>query len=989
MGWGTDPVFVDRREDALPSSMPVAPTAVDQSWGANDQVAEDQSIWSKAGSAIGGAWEALPDVVQEPAEDVGSGLMWGLHQLGRPQSGVAAGIENIVEQAGKEEGEDDRSLWDRYVWETIDDMGKGVTYEKERRIQDVIAQGNPEWVRNHPVWSTILGFAGDVVTDPLNLLGVGLVRHAIHTPIKGLAKVINSTETGKRLADMADNPVLRAFNIHTGDKVVARELWLQYLDNLQGSYGAIKRNVQVDKIALKDIAKKLGVSVDDLERQILREAEGVSTAAKAEMGVGLTGAASAVAKQEAEDMSRMFKGFLETEQSPRYLDPSGSPVVQRVEPTGTQDLAARFNTVEDLETAVAEGSAVTGYVPHILSAGGRKKLEKQLQKEGFLTMRDVFRNHPNMLQRKLPGTIEDANLKYGDNFFLTDTSAIKGIRGARHAYVVAGQNFLKETAETLGRRADLAPANWVPIKGIQGVKFEPEIAEMVTKMYKTIHDPKELSKMLRMFDGATRWWKMWSLGLRPAYHARNVVGNVWNAYNIGGMSNPVWFGRASKIQKQATVPTSTTRLGAQAQRLGEASGMGQFRGSTSLGKYGTVKNETIWQEAMEDGVFNRGQYGGDMVADLARYGVDDAPKSAGQRLSAWLAPTTKNKVLKGGFATGTALENNARLALYMHTLSKTGSRSAARANVKKSLFDYNDLSPFEQNTMKRMLPFYTWSRKNIPAQIEALIKNPQRAGRVEHMVDNIQWGIDTPSPDEVGEYMMNRNPVFIDKFMGEDGAKDVHNIVTLMNWLPIADVDRLLDWKPVRGGDTEYSKFATGGAPFPTLIAEMTNPFLKSTFEYIMNYDIYRRRDIKDYKDKKVDFLGVRMPVHLAKAAQNLVMLSEFDRLNPFDVFGKSERLPSGKVERGPARFQVPWEEEPTERESRVDAPMSVRLMQYLVGLRPYEVKADAKKWEKLGVVKDYKQLQKLLTKALRQQKPQEADAIRKLLRNTNKVVGD
>ena len=467
---------------------------------------------------------------------------------------------------------------------------------------------------------------------------------------------------------------------------------------------------------------------------------------------------------------------------------------------------------------------------------------------------------------------------------------------------------------------------------------------------------------------------MWSLGLRPAYHARNVVGNIWNAYNIGGMSNPVWFDRARKIQKQ---------------RGGVKNASGKVSGTTNLGKLGTVDNETIWRQAMEDGVFNRGQYGGDMVADLARYGVDDAPKSAAQRLSAWITPTTKNKVLKGGFATGTALENNARLALYMHTLSKTGSRSAARANVKKSLFDYNDLSPFEQNTMKRMLPFYTWSRKNIPAQIEALIKNPQRAGRVEHLIDNIQWGIDTPSPDEVGEYMMNRNPVFLDKFMGEDGAKDIHNIVTLMNWLPLADVDRLLDWKPVRGGDTPFSKMDTGGTPFPTLIAEMTNPFLKSTFEYVMNYDIYRRRDIKDYPNQKVDFLGVRMPVHLAKAAQNLVMLSEFDRLNPFDVFGKSERLPSGKVERGPARFQVPWEEEPTERESRVDAPMSVRLMQYLVGLRPYEVKADAKKWDGLSIVKDVKQLEKLLIKALRQQKPQQADQIRKLLRETGKYIGE
>ena len=190
-----------------------------------------------------------------------------------------------------------------------------------------------------------------------------------------------------------------------------------------------------------------------------------------------------------------------------------------------------------------------------------------------------------------------------------------------------------------------------------------------------------------------------------------------------------------------------------------------------------------------------------------------------------------------------------------------------------------------------------------------------------------------------------------------------------MNWLPLTDPDRLLDWKPVREG-----KMAGSGVPFPSLLAEMTNPYIKSVFEAMVNYDIYRRRDIQDLKGQKIDFLGVRMPVHLAKLAQNLVMLSEFDRLNPSGMFGEAIRDDRGRIQRTTSYAGA-------KRESRVDQPMSHRILQYLVGLRPYEVKADQKKWDTMTRYKDYQELISLLRKALMSGKTDQADDIRKALR--------
>lgn len=205
-----------------------------------------------------------------------------------------------------------------------------------------------------------------------------------------------------------------------------------------------------------------------------------------------------------------------------------------------------------------------------------------------------------------------------------------------------------------------------------------------------------------------------------------------------------------------------------------------------------------------------------------------------------------------------------------------------------------------------------------------------------------------------------------------------------MNWLPFVDPDRLMDWKPIRGG-----KLKGSGVPFPTLLAEMTNPFLKSTLEALANYDIYRRRDIDDIGGRKVDFLGIRMPVHLAKLAQNLVMLSELDRLNPAGMFGEKNQKPGGRGYPDKSCVQTPWQKDAALRESRLDQPVSMRWLQYLVGLRPYENSGDAKMWEKLKLVSDYRTLMGVLRKEAGKGNVDTVDDIKRLIQNLTRLWGN
>jgi len=82
--------------------------------------------------------------------------------------------------------------------------------------------------------------------------------------------------------------------------------------------------------------------------------------------------------------------------------------------------------------------------------------------------------------------------------------------------------------------------------------------------------------------------------------------------------------------------------------------------------------------------------------------------------------------MKLGREFGVAIEDNSRIAVFFDQLNKGKSFKEASQTVRKYLFDYSELTDFEKKVMRRVFPFYTWSRKNIPLQIENVLKQPRK-----------------------------------------------------------------------------------------------------------------------------------------------------------------------------------------------------------------------------------------------------------------------
>jgi hypothetical protein len=233
----------------------------------------------------------------------------------------------------------------------------------------------------------------------------------------------------------------------------------------------------------------------------------------------------------------------------------------------------------------------------------------------------------------------------------------------------------------------------------------------------------------------------------------------------------------------------------------------------------------------------------------------------------------------------------------------------AGQEVKASLFDYSDVSKFERDLLKRAMPFYTWTRKNIPAQLRALVKNPQRAEKLHLAIEQFENDAGDLDVSDYGEFWGDRMPVFLGK-----ETNGVIKAFTMLNVVPFADLQRLVNRK--------------------ALLAEMASPLIKVPLEQIANYDTFRKKKIVGYPNESKDFLGIKLPSRLWHLSQIIVPLTEINRVNPLGMFGERMQDPETGIVTSTAAYGGLG----AERESAMDAQEVARWIRFFSGGVVYDV---------------------------------------------------
>jgi len=191
---------------------------------------------------------------------------------------------------------------------------------------------------------------------------------------------------------------------------------------------------------------------------------------------------------------------------------------------------------------------------------------------------------------------------------------------------------------------------------------------------------------------------------------------------------------------------------------------------------------------------------------------------------------TRNAPLRLSKNFGMATETFLRGSLGFDTLKKGGNASEAFDNIMKFHFDYDDLSDFERNVVKRVVPFYTWTRKNMPLMMEQFARQPEVFNRYV----SLKKEVELMSKDDEGgvtpRWMQRQGAIRLPwKYEGE-------NMMILPD-MPFKAPLELLD--PALAFDKDLGIMERAEIALGTIGTQLT-PIIKSPYEWKAKQNLWK-----------------------------------------------------------------------------------------------------------------------------------------------------
>jgi len=809
------------------------------------------------------------DETLEELENKQNLLFKVLDNVNRPQYAVANAIYQAYTNDDFKLGQ---SLWD------------GLSLQEKRSVGDTLREVIEPESKFGKIATGVGGFAGDILTDPLTYVGVGLITQPLTKGGKLLKVGTQSYKMAKaaRAAGKADGSkrVLTA-SVPTGfrksvfkpvkfeEKVIPGTRFVA--EPIAQILGKTGKFVKEDLGKMSDAIDYLGKNmsnkfrpkdIDPIMWEKMIKAKTIAKNIQANLELDSIEKSRQMAKAFRdegldEDAIANITNQLETKQP--ITSPGGLMAKQF-----SEEMTERYAKTGASGKQLIDDPNI-GYVPHVAEKKSKKYKDAMgFSKREFATMSpsDIARTllkytddagDEFVLSTKtgkyyqdglLKGTLRPKQLKeldeealsqasiseinraYGDTVFATNLSKLMAIQGLRTAKVVGGDEFYKEVAK-IGSRVQKPGMVQSSAPELAGKFYDPAVVSHIDKTYEALK-PQELSNFMRNYDKIQNAWKTTATFWNTAFHSRNALSNMWQN-TLAGVNDPADYARASKIQVQS-------RKGIEG--LNDA-------------------DKQIMKEYREQGLDTTGHFSGDI------------DQSIEAQINSAFDLLKKRKVVKGTIqginqvtgAVGNGVETNAKLAHYIAKRKEGLTPFEAGESVKKYLFDYKDLTRLEKDVFKRLMPFYTFTRKNIPLQIETLIKDPSRQTKLIKLKNNVEvYAGDDQTSGLLPEYMQNASPVFIGK---KDGKL---RYIKLEGFLPTADLNRL-------------------SQPAQELLA-LVSPIIKAPTEQTLNYNFFfgqpltRQKGIKGFTGYgERDYLFTRIPGRLEHLARLYRPMTELEKI--------------------------------------------------------------------------------------------------------------
>lgn len=249
-------------------------------------------------------------------------------------------------------------------------------------------------------------------------------------------------------------------------------------------------------------------------------------------------------------------------------------------------------------------------------------------------------------------------------------------------------------------------------------------ANQFVKNLKELHKPN--AKSMQMFDKVLSKWKAAVTIYVPSHHIRNMIGDTYFNW-IAGVNSARPYNTALKVMQsqrgryqgleemaQLTSPDALKKAISKSGTSSKAKGQNI---AFTMKNGQKVTNDMVYVSAFQQGILPTTRVLEDIPDDVAQ-GLDKFRPLGGR------GQKVAHSVSEGQ-------NHYVRLAHYVDALKKSpkgfeGAVEDASAVVRKWHPDGMDLTKFERNVMRRIFPFYSWTRKAIPLIVESAAFNHQK-----------------------------------------------------------------------------------------------------------------------------------------------------------------------------------------------------------------------------------------------------------------------
>ena len=340
---------------------------------------------------------------------------------------------------------------------------------------------------------------------------------------------------------------------------------------------------------------------------------------------------------------------------------------------------------------------------------------------------------------------------------------------------------------------------------------------------------KEVTPILKLINGFNNVFKRFKV-FTPGFHLRNITGNATNLAlsGIPVSQIPDLYTRAAKIldddnvldlMRKANLGTLTDAEQVQFDLLRQFVDNGFYRAGTEVQDLGEIVSKSY--NVTEEPLTSFGQ-----VAEA----VGGTPLTK-------LKSKTLDKATDFSAMINDKLDSLNRMAALIYGnenptyFKRLGFDNAADA-VRYALFDPGNMSPTEINTIKKIIPFYTFTKQNLIYQVTNAAKN---SSRYHQLIKAFDKAYDSMDEDSYRDYQKENFQLPL-PFEDEDG-----NTIMLKMNLPVNDL-------------TIFS------SPQNTLqrIVSSTTPLIRAPFEQVTGVDTYTGQEIyRSGIEQLANYIGI------------------------------------------------------------------------------------------------------------------------------------